>query len=146
MLGVGQDLKRSSSPTHYYLLFHRVLSACTEIVASQAITFCALVRPYKAAVLDTVAGHETCSTTLCAWWRAQGDSFSSRKKLLTFHYANRGKVGWSPPYCLSGWSQVIPARISWAQRLIKILSKYVCLGVCVLLPSSNTLKCFNSPS
>lgn len=58
----------------------------------------------------------------------------------------KGKLEWSPPYCLSGWSQVIPARPSWAQRLIKILSKFVCLGVCALLPSSNTLKCSNSPS
>lgn len=58
----------------------------------------------------------------------------------------KGKLEWSPHYCLSGWSKVIPARTSWAQRLIKILSKFVCLGVCMLLPSSNTLKCSNSPS
>lgn len=58
----------------------------------------------------------------------------------------KGKLEWSPLYCLSGWSQVIPARTSWAQRLIKILSKFVCHGVLVFLSSSNTLKCSNSPS
>lgn len=58
----------------------------------------------------------------------------------------KGKLEWALPCCLSGLSQVIPARTSWAQRLIKTLSKFVCLGVCVLLPSSNTLKCSNSPS
>ena len=58
----------------------------------------------------------------------------------------KGNLEWSPPYCLSGWSQVIPARTRWAQRLIKILRKFVCLGVHVFQPRNNTLKCSSSPS
>lgn len=88
---------------YYYLLFHRVQRACAGIAASKAIISGSAIRPYKGAALGTVGGCEKHSVTHTLQDEEPRETpSSSGKKLLMFHYPNKGKLGMVSPI-LSLW-------------------------------------------
>lgn len=120
---------------HYYLLFHRVQSACAGIAASKAIILCSAVRPYKGAALGLIEGCERHSVTLTLQdEEPRATPSSSGKELLMFHYPNKGKLGMISPL-LSLWMKSNHLCQTWLSSETHKNTEQICFSWSMCVPA-----------